>query len=124
MSRITQLALIVAVCVLQAGDRVSVKSPGAFARQGEDWWILVTVEPNDQNRLLIVEADGGLYRRSDEELSGKSPKVRQVHFASLAPGCYVFAATVIDADRRIYRSVAAQRLAVIGRMTDGNPCED
>ncbi len=102
--------------------RVSIVNRGLVASEPVDWHILVTVEPHEEHRLLVVEVDGnpGEYRRSDFELDGeKAATIRQVWFRQLRQGCYTFSASVLDA-RRVLAVARAGPIHVLGR--EGDPC--
>lgn len=103
MASAVLIAWVTAGCLLCSGDvapRVAVKIEGGGIRYAPaDLRLRVTVEPNDANRRLTVEADSGsFYRRSDEDLTGESPRTRWVdRWRAFPAGDYAIRATVIDA---------------------------
>lgn len=116
------LILWVFLAALREGPRVQVKLPALIASEPADMWMLVTVDPRAENRLLVLEVDGmpGEYRRSDVALEGeKAARLRQIWWKGLRAGCYIFSASVFDTSHRL-ASAASQPLHVIGR--EGDPC--
>lgn len=117
------LLLVVVGCASLAGTpRVAIRQPGAYATAPVDWWILVVIDPQPDDRLLIVEVDGqpGEYRRSDYTLVGeRSARLRQVWFKALPEGCYWFFATVRNPTKAV-ASVISGPVSVIG--ADGPLC--
>ena len=103
-----------------SGPRVSVRTPTRINAPGE-YYVTVALEPQASDRLLRIEADGrpGLYRSSDENLSGEnSARIRQVWF-NLSEGCYYFVATVYD-NRKALASVTTGPVRIMGMQ--GDPC--
>lgn len=130
MGNALRLYLLVPVCLtllalawLAAGAvRLGIHSPGTIARAPTDWWIVITVDPQPEDRLLIVEAVGqpGEYRRSDYEVPGaRGPRIRQVWYQHLPEGCYTFYASLYG-QRRMLASAKSSRLSVVG--FDGDSC--
>ncbi|HYE87645.1 MAG TPA: hypothetical protein VEA16_14885 [Vicinamibacterales bacterium] len=109
--------------VLAAVPRVSVRAHGGYASEPTDWWVVLTVEPHADHRLLVIETvgDPGEYRRSDYQLEGeRAARVRQFFVKRLSAGCYQVVASVYDHERRL--DVArGPVLRVIG--PDGPLCE-
>lgn len=102
--------------------RVSIINRGLVASEPVDWHILITVDPREEHRLLVVEVDGqpGEYRRSDYALDGeKAARIRQIWFKQLREGCYTFAASVWSTSE-VLAVVRAGPVHVIGM--DGDPC--
>ena len=109
---------------LSVAARVSIRSPGSFASAPADWWILVSVAPREEHRLLVVEAIGepGEYRRSDYTLEGeRAAKMRQVYYRVLPEGCYRFRARVYGHGREL-GAATSPLLRVIGLA--GNLCPE
>lgn len=101
------IACWVACSVASASSRVSVAIEGGKLRYAPaDLRLRVTVEPDDANRLLTVEADSGsFYRRSDEDLTGDSPRTRWIdQYRDFPAGEYEIRATVIDAEGEAHRA--------------------
>lgn len=107
-----------------ASSPVSIRTPSRINPAPVDYYITITVEPNPENRLLVLETNGvpGEYRRSDFHLAGeKAARIRQVWLKSLPAGCYHFFATVYDNAKRLASAVAGP-IKVIG--LDGDPCPE
>lgn len=90
------LAVLLCFTALSEPPRVAVRIEGGLIRFAPaDIRLRVTVEPNEANRLLVVEADGELfYRSSDEDLTGESPRTRWIWYRALPAGSYTVTATV------------------------------
>lgn len=119
------------VCVIAAlyfllWARLAVTTPGRFASEPAEWWVVVRMEPDPDDRWLDVIADGPLYRAQGFQLEGaRSPRIRQIWFKGLTAGCYDFIAEVrrVDQDGPIVaRAVAPWPLSVSGAGLDGDPC--
>lgn len=69
--------------------------------------IQVVVEPNDHNRVLMLEADSGdYYTSSTEQLDGKnSSLVHPFKFVELPAGSYTLTARVVRSDGQVERAV-------------------
>lgn len=115
-----------ALSALADAPRVSLRSPGGIATAPADWWVLITIDPKPENRVLVIEADGepGEYRRSDVELDGeRAPRLRQVWFKRITTGCYYFSAEVYGSGGRLLGRATTPPLHVVGHGSDGDPCE-
>lgn len=77
--------------------------------------IQVTIEPDEQNRTLRIEADGDrMFRSTEVTLVGDAEKrTRTIEFKNLAAGTYVLRAEVRSSSR--VRGMAEQELIVAGR---------
>ena len=122
--------------VLTAGARkpgtaasvVDIKLSGAYFSEPATLQVTVTVERNDANRTLSIEADGeGMYRASEIPLNGANEKrLHQVMFKSLAAGHYSVRALVRSSTG--VRGMATREIEVIGikdyRDANRNACHD
>jgi hypothetical protein len=81
--------------------------------------IRARIEPNAENRLLTIVADGAdFYRSSEIQLDGdQAPKAVEVRFADLPGGEYEVYAALTDASGR-QRAVARQPARVISMLGD------
>jgi hypothetical protein len=133
----THLKALLAVCLLAAWlafsalanePRVAIRNRGGIGSEPADWVVTVVVDPREEHRLLILEADGnpGEFRSTDEALAGlKAAKIRQVWFKGLRSGCYDFIAKVKGSGGRESPSLGeahAGPVHIIGR--EGDPCGD
>lgn len=76
--------------------------------------VTVRVQPNQANRGLIVEAEGGDYRRSDVPLNGeRAPIQHRIEWRALGAGEYAVVASVVSTTALVAR--ARTNLKVIGR---------
>lgn len=76
--------------------------------------VTVRVQPNRENRDLIVEAEGGDYRRSDVPLDGESAPIQHlIRWSALGAGDYAVVASVVSYTALVGR--ASTRLIVTGR---------
>lgn len=76
--------------------------------------VSIRVEPNAENRDLIVEASGGDYRRSDVQLEGDRAPIRHtIQWKGLGAGEYHVSASVVSRTYLLGR--ATTNLRVIGR---------
>lgn len=106
--------------------RLSVSTPGQFAVAPAEWWVLVRVEPHEDDRWLEVIADGAEYRSSGRELAGAdAPRIHQIWFSSLSQGCYRFRAEIRNGVRGkvLAHAWAPWPLTVIGPDPGGDTCE-
>jgi hypothetical protein len=118
--RITASALIaVAIAAIAAtGARataiVEITSRGRIFAAPATVYIVVAVEPNADNRLLRVEADGDdLYRASEIVLNGnESQRLHTVTFRSLPAGTYALRAAVMSTTK--VRGVTEEEIFVTG----------
>jgi hypothetical protein len=108
--------------VLTAGARtpgtaasvVDIKLRGAYFSEPATVQMTVTVEPNDANRTLWIEADGeGMYTASEIQLNGANEKrLHQVMFKSLTAGHYSVRVQVRSSIG--VRGIATREIEVIG----------
>jgi hypothetical protein len=97
-----------------AASVVDIKLSGAYFSEPATLRMTVTVEPDDANRTLWIEADGeGMYTASEIQLNGANEKrLHQVMFKSLSAGNYTLRAHVRSSTG--VRGVATREIAVIG----------
>ena len=113
---IVPIALFASTMALtgEARDVVEMRLHGRYFVEPATVRILVAVEPDAENRALLIEADGdAMYRSSELTLSGADEKrLHSVEFRNLPAGDYVLRAEV----RSVYevRGWASQRLTVSG----------
>ena len=96
------------------GERCRHQLSGAYFSEPATLRMNVTVEPNDANRTLWIEADGdGMYTASEIQLNGANEKrLHQVMFKSLGAGNYTLRAHVRSSTG--VRGVATREIEVIG----------
>jgi hypothetical protein len=97
-----------------AASVVDIKLSGAYFSEPATLRMNVTVEPNDANRTLWIEADGdGMYTASEIQLNGANEKrLHQVMFKGLSAGNYTLRAHVRSSTG--VRGVSTREIAVIG----------
>ena len=97
-----------------AASVVEIKLSGAYFSEPATLQVTVTVERNDANRTLSIEADGeGMYTASEITLNGANEKrLHQVMFKSLKAGYYTLRAQVRSSTG--VRGVATREIEVIG----------
>lgn len=122
--RVLLIAVLLAVCVVQAGDRLRVSLPGLVATAPADIWVTIRLDPEagDQAMIFSVIGDPGEVRSSTWALDGANGwHIKQDLTKALGPGCYQVFAEIHNAAHLI--AVAhSPMLTVLGR--EGNPCED
>jgi hypothetical protein len=98
-----------------AGELVEIRLNGHYFAAPATVQMVVTVEPNADNRRLRVEADGDqLYRSTEVSLEGQAEKrLHTVEFKNLPAGVYEVRAQVSSASD--VRGTAVQELEVMGR---------
>lgn len=97
-----------------ARDVVEIRLHGRYFIEPATVRILVAVEPDAENRALLIEADGEqMYRSSELSLSGASEKrLHNVEFRNLPAGYYTLRAQVRSSHD--VRGSASQELVVTG----------
>lgn len=108
------LFAITAVIPGDARDIVEIRLHGRYFIEPATVRVLVAVEPDADNRVLRIEADGdSMYRSSELTLSGAEEKrLHSVEFRNLPAGNYKLRAEVRSA--REVRGSASQDLTVTG----------
>jgi hypothetical protein len=98
----------------RAADLVEIRMNGHYFSEPATVRLLVTVEPDKDNRTLRIEADGDrLFRSSEVNLDGLSEKrLHTVEFKNLPAGSYEVRAEVLSAKE--VRGMATQELMVMG----------
>ena len=109
------IVLIAAIVPIgHAADVVEIQLRGHYFAEPATVRIAVVVEPDEQNRMLLIEADGDrFYRASELTLSGaEDQRVHTLVFKNLPAGTYQLRAGVFSADA--LRGQATQDLVVTG----------
>lgn len=97
-----------------AADRVGIQISGHYFSEPATVRLVVTVEPDQANRTLRIEADGDrLFRSTEVSLEGLSEKrLHAVEFKNLPAGAYEIRAEVLSATE--VRAMATDALMVLG----------
>lgn len=97
-----------------ARDVVEIRLHGRYFIEPATVRILVAVEPDAENRALLIEADGDqLYRSSELALTGATDKrLHSIEFRNLPAGAYTLRAQVKSSHD--IRGSASQDLVVTG----------
>jgi hypothetical protein len=113
-STLTAAVLTAAAVATQAGQVVEIRLRGHYYSEPATVRITIAVEPADNHRALIVEADGDRYFRSSMlTLSGENDKrLHTVEFKNLPAGTYTLRAEVRSSDNVL--ALATQDLFVTG----------
>lgn len=115
MTRLAAAAVLIAlVAPAAARDVIEIHLRGRYYAEPATVQITVAVEPDDENRLLIIEADGErFYRASELELDGEHDKrLHSVTYRNLPAGHYVLRAEVRSTGG--IRGRATEELVVTG----------
>jgi hypothetical protein len=113
----TCLAALLATAGATRGDArnvVEIRLYGRYFIEPATVRILVAVEPDTENRALLIEADGDtMYRSSELTLSGANEKrLHSVEFRNLPAGYYTLRAEVRSSHD--VRGLASHPLVVTG----------
>ena len=113
----TCLTALIAIAGATRGDTrdvVEIRLHGRYFIEPATVRILVAVEPDAENRALLIEADGDtMYRSSELTLSGANEKrLHNVEFRNLPAGNYTLRAQVRSSHD--VRGSASQDLVVTG----------
>ena len=97
-----------------ARDVVEIRLHGRYFIEPATVRILIAVEPDAENRALLIEADGDqLYRSSELALTGATDKrLHSIEFRNLPAGAYTLRAQVKSSHD--IRGSASQDLVVTG----------
>jgi hypothetical protein len=106
--------LLTSVVAGGARDVVELRLYGHYFAEPATVRITVAVEPDAENRMLRIEADGDeMYRASEIELSGADEKrLHSLEFKNLKAGNYTLRAEVHSATA--LRGMAEQEVVVTG----------
>jgi hypothetical protein len=112
--RQVKIALAMAACLLLSGvatsarDAVSVSVSPNVSMAPATIRVVVTVEPDAQNRELVIEADSGEYFTSSTvQLDGdKSARLQSFYLKELPAGSYEVAARVYHSDGSSHKATA------------------
>jgi hypothetical protein len=98
-----------------AADVVEIQLRGHYFAEPATVQITVVVEPDEQNRMLRIEADGDrFYRASELTLAGtEDPRVHSLVFRNLPAGSYELRAAVFSTTA--LRGRTSQEVVVTGR---------
>jgi len=101
-----------------AKDNVEIRLSGHFFAEPATVQMVVAVEPNSENRVLRVEADGdNMFCATEVPLQGdKEQRLHTIQFKNLAAGEYTLRAQVLSTSS--VRSQVEQGIMVTG---DGTP---
>lgn len=106
-------AIAVSTIATAAQDVVELRLRGRYFSEPANVRITVAVEPDANNRSLVIEADGDrMFRSSEMALEGKSEqRIHTIEFKNLPAGNYVIRAQV-RSNAEIRGS--AQQVLVVG----------
>jgi hypothetical protein len=116
------LGVLLAATLITAGatrgdatEVVQIRLQGRYYVAPATVRVVVTVEPDADNRLLRIAADSPeMFRASDVTLSGASEKrTHSVEFKNLPEGDYTLTAEVLSRSEQL-RGMATQELVVTG----------
>ena len=114
--RIILAAALIAITALSVNARevVEIRLHGHYYSEPATVQITVAVEPDQENRVLRVEADGdSMFRATEVTLLGENDKrLHVVEFKNLPAGDYELRAEVLS--RTAVRGMATQELVVSG----------
>ena len=98
-----------------AGAVVEIRPAGHYYIEPANVRVTVAVEPNDDNRILRIEADGDLlFRSSDITLSGaNAARLYSIYFNNLPAGTYTLRARVLGPSD-VIRGIAWREVKVSG----------
>lgn len=110
-------AIVSSTIATAAQDVVELRLRGRYFSEPATVHITVAVQPDAENRMLVIEADGErLFRSSEVALEGKSEqRLHTVEFKNLPAGQYVIRAEVLS--KAAVRGFAEQTL-VVGSPSD------
>lgn len=117
LGAVSAAAIVTGSSAPTAQDVVEIRLRGRYFSGPATIRITIAVEPNADNRMLRIEADGDrLYRSSEVVLDGQNGKrLHTVEFKNLPSGNYTIRAAVLS--QAAVRG-AAQELLVVGDPTD------
>jgi hypothetical protein len=104
-----------ATAIAVASQPVELRVRGHYFAEPATVHINVTVEPDAENRVLRVEADGErLFRSAEVLLEGDTDRrFHTIEFRNLPAGRYTLRAEVLSSSSRV-RGVATEQLLVTG----------
>ena len=107
---------LVALCGAagSAKDDVEIRLSGRYFAEPATVQMIIAVEPDAQNRMLRVEADGdNMFASTEIQLAGdREQRLHTVQFKNLSAGEYTLRAQVLS--RNALRSQATQEIMVSG----------
>jgi hypothetical protein len=113
------LAVLVSVNTISIGAEhvVEIRLHGRYYTEPATVRVTVAVQPDETNRVLVVQADGErMFRSSEVSLEGdKSRRLHTLEFKNLPKGSYVLRAEVHSSAKM---RGAAEELLVVGDVGD------
>jgi hypothetical protein len=102
-----------------AKDDVEIRLSGRYFAEPATVQMIITVEPDAQNRTLRVEADGdNMFSSTEIQLAGvREQRLHTVQFKNLPAGGYTLRAQVLS--HNSVRSQATQEIMVSGEANNG-----
>ena len=117
-------AALLGASVMRGGatDLVELRVNGRYFSEPATVRLVVTVEPDQANRTLRIEADGDRFFRSSQvHLEGRSEKrLHTVEFKNLPAGSYELRAELLGADQ-VVRAMDTQDLTVLSASHPEHP---
>jgi hypothetical protein len=112
VSVVLAAGIAAASTVARGSAVVEIRNRGRFYSAPATLYLTIAIEPDEDNRLLRVEADGdALYRSSEVVLNGAgSQRLYTMSFRSLPAGTYMLRAAVMSATK--VRGVAEEEILV------------
>ena len=100
--------------VTSANDMVEIRFRGRYYAEPATVQLTIAVEPNAENRKLMVEAESAeMYRSSEISLNGAgAERIHMLEFKNLMAGDYVVSAQVFSSTGM--KAMATQELTVNG----------
>ena len=112
------LALVLGVAVVSASPLITVTANPQVAYAPATIKVQIQVAPDDTNRTVCLEYDGGDYSKSCWDVDGSSPRTYFKTLRNLTAGDYVIRATVTRADQS--NSIAVVQAMVLDATPDGD----
>ena len=110
------IGLLVALCGAagSAKDDVEIRLSGRYFAEPATVQLIIAVEPDAQNRMLRVEADGdNMFASTEIQLAGdREQRLHTVQFKNLSAGGYTLRAQVLSYNS--LRSQTTQEIMVSG----------
>jgi hypothetical protein len=110
LAALTLAALIFATESITAQDKLTLRVTPNVSSAPSTVTVRAYVTPNEENRLLRIEADSGrFFRGSQIQLDGdKAPTLNEFRFSSLPSGEYTVQAVLVDSsgDETVVRRTA------------------
>ena len=109
-------ALVLGSIGASAHQPIEIRLLGRYYMEPATVQVTVAIEPDANNRVLHIEADGEqMFRSSDVTLAGDTDKrLHTIQFKNLAAGSYTLRAEVLSSSEDVI-AMAEQELVVAGR---------